>query len=50
MGVEGSDNFVVPTVSDYGTLIDLTAAGEIQGFEDAGVKFSFLDVSDGQFP
>jgi hypothetical protein len=34
-----------PAVQDYGTLIDLTAAGNVVGFEDAGPKFSLLDVS-----
>jgi hypothetical protein len=34
-----------PAVQDYGTLVDLTAAGNIVGFEDAGPKFSLLDVS-----
>jgi hypothetical protein len=34
-----------PAVEDYGTLVDLTAAGSLVGFEDAGPKFSLLDVS-----
>jgi hypothetical protein len=39
-----------PVVQDYGDLLSMTQAGEIQGFEDAGPKFSILDVSNGQFP
>lgn len=34
-----------PTVEDYGSLAELTAAGSIFGAEDAGPKFSILDVS-----
>ncbi len=39
-----------PTIEDYGDLLSMTRAGELQGMEDAGVKFSILDVSDGQLP
>jgi hypothetical protein len=39
-----------PTIEDYGDLLSMTQAGELQGMEDAGVKFSILDVSNGQFP
>jgi hypothetical protein len=34
-----------PAVDDKGTLVDLTAAGSLVGLEDAGPKFTLLDVS-----
>ena len=39
-----------PVVQDYGDLLEITRAGEIHGMEDAGPKFSVLDVSNGQLP
>jgi hypothetical protein len=38
-------HYEVPEVEDQGTLLDLTAAGSLLGSEDAGPKFSPLDVS-----
>lgn len=45
-----SAGFATPTITDYGDLVELTAGGELIGTEDAGTKFSLLDVSDGQLP
>lgn len=39
-----------PQIEDLGTLVQMTLAGEIQGFEDAGPKFSLLDVSGAGIP
>ena len=37
--------YEVPAIEDYGSLVDVTAAGNLIGSEDAGPKFSILDVS-----
>lgn len=53
MGEQGVDEqtpYEAPVLEDYGDLMQMTQAGEIQGVEDAGPKFSFLDVSNGVFP
>jgi hypothetical protein len=43
-------DYTQPEVVDLGDLVQITQAGELLGEEDAGAKFSFLDVSDGVLP
>lgn len=42
--------YTTPELADLGDLVQMTQAGQIQGFEDNGPKFSILDVSDGALP
>jgi hypothetical protein len=48
--VDSREPFEVPIVRDFGDLVQMTEANQIQGFEDAGPKFSVLDVSDAVLP